>query len=555
MSLILPRIIAVLIAAVGVLNILSSFFVHFPDRFTLIHQFLPVIIIHASHTLTLLIGFLLLVVARGIWQRKERAWYLAVALICLSLVFHLLRGFHIEEAILLLIPLAVLLAFRSLFTVKSGTWEVIKGVKFSLIVMAVLFIYAVFGFYIFQGQFSKTVSLQTIIGDYMYAILGIGEEQLIPTTHLAQWFEDSIAVVGISAVILSFGSIFIPVFISKTATEEQRKKVRDLIKRYGASSLSYYALMSDKSYFFSSKTEGVVVYKVENGVAVVLGDPIVRTEDMSILVDEFETYVTVHGLQAAYYSCTEQCKEYFDDKKYRSIKIGEEAVINLATFTTQGSAMDDVRYGINRMKRMSAQFSWYPLDEVPWRVLNEVDVLYKEWIAEKKAPELTFSMDFYPFPVEHDAWLLTVAGPEGNLWGAYTYYPYNQGRGMVLDFMLRSVTSPSGMVEGALAESIEHFRNAGKVELSLSNAPLSNTQKAVEASLTDKGVKLIFNNVNRFYNYRSLFTFKQKFLPKWEPRYLVFRSYVSLPQVAYALIQVHMKEKGLPNIVFKTVFS
>jgi phosphatidylglycerol lysyltransferase len=46
--------------------------------------------------------------------------------------------------------------------------------------------------------------------------------------------------------------------------------------------------------------------------------------------------------------------------------------------------------------------------------------------------------------------------------------------------------------------------------------------------------------VNRFYNFRGLHSFKEKFHPFWSPRYLVYPGPVNLPVVSAALLQANL---------------
>jgi phosphatidylglycerol lysyltransferase len=44
--------------------------------------------------------------------------------------------------------------------------------------------------------------------------------------------------------------------------------------------------------------------------------------------------------------------------------------------------------------------------------------------------------------------------------------------------------------------------------------------------------------MERFFSYRGLRLYKEKFHPIWEPRYLIFQSGVALPQIALSIIQL-----------------
>ncbi len=88
-----------------------------------------------------------------------------------------------------------------------------------------------------------------------------------------------------------------------------------------------------------------------------------------------------------------------------------------------------------------------------------------------------------------------------------------------------------------LARSLEHLRDLGLEEASLANAPLANVN--APSGLLERVTALLFERMNGFYGYKSLFQFKKKFAPRWEGRYLVYPGRVDLPRVAYAMASVH----------------
>jgi phosphatidylglycerol lysyltransferase len=97
--------------------------------------------------------------------------------------------------------------------------------------------------------------------------------------------------------------------------------------------------------------------------------------------------------------------------------------------------------------------------------------------------------------------------------------------------------APSGAMDLLVSRSLEELRGAGLEEASLANAPLANVGEPRRG--LERGVDLLFENLNAFYGYKNLFQFKKKFAPRWEGRYLVYPRGADLPRVAYALTSVH----------------
>src|SRR5438093_1092080 len=107
-----PLVLAWLVAATGLLGVLDAVL---PDqRHALIGALAPEHVRGVSTALVALLGFVLLVVARGLARRKRRAWQVAVALLCTLVVLHLQHRFGYGAIVTGLVAVA-LLARRSDF--------------------------------------------------------------------------------------------------------------------------------------------------------------------------------------------------------------------------------------------------------------------------------------------------------------------------------------------------------------------------------------------------------------------------------------------------------
>jgi lysylphosphatidylglycerol synthetase-like protein (DUF2156 family) len=98
-----------------------------------------------------------------------------------------------------------------------------------------------------------------------------------------------------------------------------------------------------------------------------------------------------------------------------------------------------------------------------------------------------------------------------------------------------------------IAHSLLQLKAAGIVEASLANAPLANVGEPKRP--LDRGVALLFENMNAFYGYKNLFRFKKKFAPRWEGRYILYPAGIDLPSVAVALTSLHSSAGLLRSLV------
>lgn len=61
--------------------------------------------------------------------------------------------------------------------------------------------------------------------------------------------------------------------------------------------------------------------------------------------------------------------------------------------------------------------------------------------------------------------------------------------------------------------------------------------EAPTSARIEKVIHYLYEHLNQFYNFKGLHAYKEKFRPRWEPRYLVFPNYRSLMPIVVALIR------------------
>lgn len=67
-------------------------------------------------------------------------------------------------------------------------------------------------------------------------------------------------------------------------------------------------------------------------------------------------------------------------------------------------------------------------------------------------------------------------------------------------------------------------------------SPLGGVGGGAEDGPRERAVSLFYNHFNRFYSFKSLRKYKEKFGPRWEPRYLIYSSTLTLPKIAVAIV-------------------
>ena len=549
----IAKIISLLIFLAGILNIYSVLFVyHRHPSLSFQEALLPPEIVSISRTFTLLIGVFLLYLARALWQRKRRAWGLSLFLLFTSFFSHLFKGADIEDLLFLSIPFILLIYFRSLYTIQSTRITFSDSFKTSLSVLFFLFVYSFLGYYLFQEKFHQTVTPQAIAQDYLYNVFGLGKDVLTPTNRMARWFEDSLSIVGISAIILEIGVIFAPLLEKEKPTEEEKELARQLVFKYGYNPLASLALMDDKNYFFAQNRKCFIAYKMSGGVAVALGDPIGEKRQLKNCLLEFTGEMNNRGITPAFVGCLQNYESTYQSCGYKYHKVGENAIILTDKFSLEGPQNSDSRHAVTRMEREGVTYEWYTFDQIPWRVTKDLDNLHRAWLNSKKGPAGTFSTDFYPLPVYTEGRLMAVYSQSKKLIAALTFFPYKNKEAQTSELLIRDQKAPNGIMEASIAQAIFHFKEEEVKEVNLGMTLLINTD---DDSFALKAVDRLATIMKLFFDYKALHLFKKRFNPSWQNTYLAYRSINDLPKVTLAVLAVNLKDQNIARVFANKYFK
>jgi len=216
------------------------------------------------------------------------------------------------------------------------------------------------------------------------------------------------------------------------------------------------------------------------------------------------------------------------DMGFKLFKLGEEAHVPLKTFSLEGSNTKKLRQTRNRFERAGITFCIWDRETVATR-LETLREISDAWLTEHNAGEKGFSLGrFDPdyvrrFPcivaetVDHE--VIAFA----NIWVTTCKTQLS------VDLMRYLPFAPSGVMDAMFAEVMLWGRAQGYASFNLGMAPLSGLSTHPLAPLWHKFAARIFNRGETFYNFQGLRSYKDKFSPIWEPRYIAVQSTWALP--------------------------
>jgi lysylphosphatidylglycerol synthetase-like protein (DUF2156 family) len=100
-----------------------------------------------------------------------------------------------------------------------------------------------------------------------------------------------------------------------------------------------------------------------------------------------------------------------------------------------------------------------------------------------------------------------------------------------LDLMRHLPDGPAGIMDFLFVELMQWAQGEGYQWFNLGMAPLAGLHNRRQAPLWNRFGALVFGRGERFYNFRGLQRYKEKFDPQWEPRYMAVPGGIALPMI------------------------
>ena len=465
----------------------------------LVNTFIPNKIINTAHLVASLIGVLCLLLAVGLRRRLYSAWVASVILLFLGSICSLLRGLHWIEAGTLLTIAMLLIYFRHAFYRKSR----LNVLPFPIKSFAVCF---------------------CLIAVLVWLILFIYQD--VPYNHSLWWqFElDTRVPRALRATLGSFILLicimlywlFHPALpILNSPKREELIKAHQIILD-SAQPEGGLAMTGDKSLLFNESHTAFIMYAKRGRSMVALYDPIGDNTKRADLIWAFRDLCDAHHLRPVFYQVKAANLPFYMDIGLRTIKLGEEALVDLEEFNLSSKGYKDLRYTWNRCQRDGLSLEFYAPGSAP---LDELKVISDAWLKNKHSKEKQFSLGSFSKPYLDNFTIATIKF-EGRIIAFVNLLETNQHYSASIDLMRFAQNIPKLTMEFLMIGLILHYKEKGFKYFSLGMVPLSGMQRRRGAPLIQRLGALVFRRGDRFYNFQGLRRFKDKFATHWEPRYM-----------------------------------
>jgi phosphatidylglycerol lysyltransferase len=531
----LHAVVPFVVGLLGVLNLLSAIWPREPAVMLQLEQWLPLEVTQRSRALMLLAGLALLQVTRNLGRRKALAWWVAAVALSVSLLSHVGRAFDLHHSLVAALLLGYLVAFRRRFTARSDPASLRQALIMAPVLAATVWVFGAVGLTDLRDQYAwddgNTPAVEAVRSGLL--ILDPGVE---PATAHAARFLGALQIAGWAGRFYTLVLLLRPVILRRRQ-EAPPAEVARAVLEHGRRSLSAFAAQEDKHHLVVAGGRGLVAYAVRGHVAFAAGDPLCGEADLEACARGWLEHCRHNGWTPCIYEAAEESLPVYRRLGLHALKMAEEAVVDLGSFSLAGGKRAALRSMVHKVTRMGLVVRRYDRAAAPEPALDEqLEEISEAWLAEKRLGEMGFSIGRFSLESLGEAFVFLCLEAEKVV--AFTSWrAYKGGRAALLDLMRKRADAPSGTMDLLVSRSLEELKAAGLEEASLANAPLANVGEPRRG--LERGVDLLFENLNSFYGYKNLFQFKKKFAPRWEGRYLVYPRGTELPRVAYALTGVH----------------
>jgi phosphatidylglycerol lysyltransferase len=535
---------ATLTGVVGIVNLISAITPGIGERKSFLQEFIPFVARSGSHIAAALAGFFLLTLAVNLLRRKRVAWYLVVSFLIISIFSHLLKGLDYEESLLAGVLLVQLLIMRKTFTAQSDLPSIAQGIRVFLGAIAFTLAYGTLGFFLLDKHYAINFSLWEAMVQTLAMFFTTDNAGLTPTTRFGQFFADSIYIIGTTTLLYALWMLLRPVLLRKGASSTERRSAQMIVEQYGHSSLARFTLLPDKVYYFSPTRQTVIAYVAKGRGAIALGDPIGPIADRQEAIIGFQQFCEQNDWHPAFYQTLPDELDLYARLGFRCLKIGEEGIVELGTFTLSGKANQNLRNTKNKLTKQgyTVEFEEPPISSTR---LQELRSISDEWLHLMHGSEKQFSLGWFDESYIRSCEIAVVRSPLGQgvaFANVVTEYQQNE---ITIDLMRRRPEIEHGIMEFLFVALFQYFQAKGYTGFNLGLSALSGVGESSGSPRLEKGMAYLYEHLNQFYNFKGLHTFKEKFHPHWKPRYLVYPSLAALPDVVVALIRADSGDRLL----------
>lgn len=496
-----PPLLSAFALMLGAMLIFSSVTPTPETDLSLLAPWVPLSVVEGAHFLSSLLGLALVIASRGLAQRLDGAWWVALVAATLAFVLAFLRALALGEATFLAVFVAAMLLNARRFRRPASLFGQVLNLPW---IMAMLVIIA-----------GATTILLFVYRDVEYSRQLWWQFEF--SGEAPRGLRALLGVSILSAAIAAF-SLLRPAFRHPAPLSPEDLQQATAIVTGQDNADANLVRMGDKRVMFSDSGRSFMMYGIQGRSWIALGDPVGDREETAEMVWRFVERARGAGGRAVFYQVSPALLSFCADAGLRAFKLGEMALVDLTGFELAGSRLAGLRQALNKGRREGMEFAILQPLEVT-QALAELKAISDGWLAHHDTREKGFSLGAFEETYVASQPVAVLRKADRIVAFATLFLTDTRAEASV-DLMRFAPDAPRGAMDFLFVSLLEQLKSEGYQAFNLGMAPLSGMSRREVAPVWDRIGGTLFEHGERFYNFKGLRAFKSKFQPQWQPRYM-----------------------------------
>jgi phosphatidylglycerol lysyltransferase len=222
---------------------------------------------------------------------------------------------------------------------------------------------------------------------------------------------------------------------------------------------------------------------------------------------------------------------------YDFFKLGEEAHVNLADFSTAGKKMQNIRSEMNQAGRAGFEFKVLTPPFSP-EVIAQMQTISDEWLAGRD--EKGYSLGFFD-PNYLQRGEVAILEKDDRIEAFASLVVSHTEKQMAVDLMRFTASAPNGVMDVLFVNVFKYAKSQNYETFNLGMSPLANVGLHRQSFGRERLANLVYQFGSKVYSFEGLHHYKNKFSPTWQAMYIAYSRKSSIIAVMIGLLKVDNK--------------
>ncbi|HEN9964382.1 TPA: bifunctional lysylphosphatidylglycerol flippase/synthetase MprF [Streptococcus agalactiae] len=298
-------------------------------------------------------------------------------------------------------------------------------------------------------------------------------------------------------------------------------RYKKLLQAYGGSSDSGLAFLNDKRlYWYQKNGEDCVAFQfvIVNNKCLIMGEPAGDDTYIREAIESFIDDADKLDYDLVFYSIGQKLTLLLHEYGFDFMKVGEDALVNLETFTLKGNKYKPFRNALNRVEKDGFYFEVVQSPHSQ-ELLNSLEEISNTWLEGR--PEKGFSLGYFNKDYFQQAPIALVKNAEHEVVAFANIMPNYEKSIISIDLMRHDKQKiPNGVMDFLFLSLFSYYQEKGYHYFDLGMAPLSGVGRVETSFAKERMAYLVYHFGSHFYSFNGLHKYKKKFTPLWSERYI-----------------------------------